>query len=119
MKTEMELTAVKFSEFNPKTDIWENYIDRLKFCFEANGIMMDSVKRANFFTVCGAEVFETFLALITPKKPSELSFLEIESILTKHYSPKPNEISICLINFILATRTQTKTHRSIQYNYKK
>ena len=58
----MDHKAVKFDGFNPKIDIWDNYIDRLKFCFEANGIMLDGAKRANFFTVCGAEVFETFLA---------------------------------------------------------
>lgn len=89
----MDKKSVKFPEFNPQTDSWDNYIDRLKFCFEANGILVDAIKRANFFTICGAQVFETFLALITPRKASEVTFAEVEQILTKHYSPKPNEIS--------------------------
>ncbi|XP_062532877.1 uncharacterized protein K02A2.6-like [Bombyx mori] len=90
----MERKSVKFQEFNVKSDNWDSYIDRLKYCFEANGIESDTVKKANFFTVCGAEVFETVLALITPTKSSDVTFVEIENILTKHYSPKPNEMSM-------------------------
>lgn len=90
----MDVKAVKFDEFNPQTDNWDIYFDRLKFCFEANGVITDSSKRANFFTVCGSRVFETLLALITPRKASEVTFNEIEIVLTKHYSPRPNEISV-------------------------
>ena len=90
----MEAKAVKFDCFNPDRDNWDIYMDRLKFCFEANGINLDTSKRANFITVCGARVYETLLALITPRKASSLSFEEIDSILTKHYSPKPNEVSM-------------------------
>ncbi|CAH0699337.1 unnamed protein product [Spodoptera exigua] len=91
---DLYVKAVKFEEFNPQTDNWDIYINRLKFCFEANGVTLDNVKRANFFTVCGARVFETVLALITPRLPSDVTFSEVETILTKHYSPKPNEISM-------------------------
>nr|XP_034833643.1 uncharacterized protein K02A2.6-like [Maniola hyperantus] len=108
----MDHKAVKFGEFNPKIDIWDNYIDRLKFCFEANGIMLDGAKRANFFTVCGAEVFETFLALITPRKASDVTFVEIEAILTKHYSPKPNEISM---SYKFDTRNQNTNENASEY----
>ncbi|CAH2085636.1 unnamed protein product [Euphydryas editha] len=108
----MDHKSVKFSEFNPKTDIWDNYIDRLKFCFEANGILLDGARRANFFTVCGAEVFETFLALITPRKASEVTFTEIEKILTKHYSPKPNEISM---SYKFYTRNQNTNETASEY----
>lgn len=90
----MSAKAVKFDQFNQQTDNWEIYLDRLKFCFEANGVTQDAAKRANFFSICGARVFETVLALITPKKPTEVTFDEIEKILTKHFSPKPNEISV-------------------------
>lgn len=90
----MERKSVKFPEFNQKTDNWDNYVERLKFCFEANGIEQDNVKKANFFTVCGAQVFETLLALITPHKASDITFSQVEAVLTKHYSPRPNEISM-------------------------
>lgn len=90
----MECRAVKFSEFDSQMDNWDNYIDRLTFCFEANGIVLDSQKRANFYTVCGSKVFDTLLALISPKKSKDVSFSDIVVILTKHYSPKPNEISV-------------------------
>ena len=84
----MECIAVKFKEFDPKTEKWDNYIDRLRYCFEACGIVLDSAKRANFYTICGPQVFDTLLALITPKKSSDVTFSEIVTILTKHYSPK-------------------------------
>lgn len=90
----MECKSVKFNEFNSQSDNWDNYIERLKYCFEANGIVSDAVQRANFFTVCGAQVYETVLALITPRKTSDVTFTEIVIILTRHYSPKPNEISV-------------------------
>lgn len=85
---------MKFNEFNPQTDSWGIYLDRLKFCFEANGVVLDSARRANFFTVCGSRVYETLLALITPKKASDVTFEEIQSVLTRHFSPKSNEISV-------------------------
>lgn len=90
----MSAKAVKFDQFNPQTDNWEIYLDRLKFCFEANGVTEDASKRANFFSICGARVFETVLALITPQKATDVTFGQIETILTKHFSPKPNEISV-------------------------
>uniref|UniRef100_A0A2H1V9U2 SFRICE_009183 n=1 Tax=Spodoptera frugiperda TaxID=7108 RepID=A0A2H1V9U2_SPOFR len=90
----MERKLVKYHEFNVKNDNWDSYIVRLNYCFEASGIIDDSLKKANFFTVCGAEVFETVLALITPRKSSDVTFAEVTNILTKHYSPKPNEISV-------------------------
>ncbi|XP_028174821.1 uncharacterized protein K02A2.6-like [Ostrinia furnacalis] len=90
----MDTKAVKFDVFNAQTDNWDIYLDRLKFCFEANGVILDAAKRANFVTVCGARVYETLLALITPRKVSDLPFSEIVTVLTRHYSPKPNEISV-------------------------
>lgn len=108
----MDRKCVKFSEFNPQTDNWDIYIDRLKFCFEANGIVIDNVKRANFFTVCGSLVFETLLALITPRKANEVTFNEIIEILTKHYSPKPNEISI---SYKFYKRDQNRGESAAEY----
>lgn len=64
------------------------FILRLKFCFEANNIILDSVKRANFFTVCGSRVYETLLALITPRKASDVTFQEIEKLFNKPLQSK-------------------------------
>ncbi|XP_039761434.1 uncharacterized protein K02A2.6-like [Pararge aegeria] len=90
----MDKKAIRFEEYNPDSSNWDSYIDRLKFCFEANSVIVDNVKRANFFTVCGSRVYDTLLALITPRKATEVTFAEIETLLGKHYSPKPNEISM-------------------------
>lgn len=108
----MASKLVRFSEFNPKTDNWDNYIVRLRYCFEANGIDDDSVKRANFCTVCGSETFEILLALLTPKKSSDVTFEEIVLTLTKHFSPKPNEISM---SYKFYKRDQAKNETSAEY----
>lgn len=108
----MESKSVKFCEFNPQSDSWDNYIDRLRYCFEANGITTDAAQRANFYTICGAQVFETLLALITPKRSSDMTFHEIVIILTKHYSPKPNEISM---SFKFYKRNQREGETASEY----
>lgn len=90
----MDKKAIRFEEYNPDLANWDSYIDRLKFCFEANGVIVDNVKRANFFTVCGSRVYDTLLALITPRKATDVTFTEIETILSRHYSPTPNEITM-------------------------
>lgn len=103
---------MKFDEFNPQTDNWDIYIDRLTFCFEANGVVSDAAKRANFFTVCGSRVYETLLALITPKRASDVTFVEIQTTLTKHFSPKPNEISV---SFKFYKRDQKRDESASDY----
>lgn len=108
----MSKKSVKFQEFNSQVDNWDNYLDRLKYCFEANDINTDTDKKANFFTVCGAQVFETCLALITPKKSSDVTFSEVETVLTKHYSPKPNEISM---SYKFYKRDQRQGERASEY----
>lgn len=108
----MASKSVKFGEFNSKTDNWDNYIVRLKYCFEANAITDDSVMRANFCTVCGSQTFETLLALITPLKSNDVTFEYIVTILTKHFSPKPNEISMA---FKFYKRDQAKDESSSDY----
>ncbi|KAI8438719.1 hypothetical protein MSG28_011132 [Choristoneura fumiferana] len=108
----MSKKSVKFNEFNPQVDSWDNYLDRLKYCFIANGIDTDKDKKANFFTVCGAQVFETCLALITPSKTSDVTFGDIETVLTKHYSPKPNEISM---SYKFYKRDQRQGEKASEY----
>lgn len=108
----MSTKAVKFDQFNPQTDNWDIYLDRLKFCFQANGIESEDAKRANFFTVCGSQVYETVLSLITPKKASDVTFGDIVTVLTKHFSPKPNEISV---SFKFYKRDQNREESAADY----
>lgn len=103
---------MRFHEFNVKTDNWDNYIVRLSYCFEASGITDDSARKANFFTICGAQTFDTLLALITPKKSTEVTFENVIEILTKHYSPKPNEISV---SYQFYKRDQRKEETASEY----
>ena len=76
----MNKKANRFEEYNPDWANWDDYIDRLKFCFEANDVIVDNVKSANFFTVWGSRVY-------VPRKATDVTYTEIEAILIRLLQP--------------------------------
>ena len=73
-------------------DDWSQYVERLQFYFQVNGITEDVQKRATFLLVAGPAVYKQLSSLITPAKPADLPFERILEALTKYYSPRPSEI---------------------------
>ena len=73
-------------------DDWSQYVERLQFYFQANGITEDVQKRATLLLVAGPAVYKQLSSLITPAKPADLPFERILEALTKYYSPRPSEI---------------------------
>ncbi|XP_059045039.1 uncharacterized protein LOC131840864 [Achroia grisella] len=106
------MQAIKFHEYRPGNEDFSHYIDRLNYCFVANGICDDNVKLANFYTICGSEVFETVLALIIPRKSHEVSFNYVVDLLTKHYTPKSNEITM---SYKFYNRNQREGEKALDY----
>ena len=49
----------QIDEFNPDTDKWEIYIERINTFFEANEIKEDSKKRSIFLTSFGVRGYST------------------------------------------------------------
>jgi hypothetical protein len=84
--------GVKFGEFDMAHGCWKNYIERFTFCLEASEIKEDDKKKANLLAVCGPDLYDLVISLISPTKVSEVTFSTIVSIISNHFHPKPNEI---------------------------
>lgn len=80
--------ALLFQEYNPDSEDIGSYLD----CFDCFTFVNDieDAKKSKFFIACvGASVYQRLLLLAIPKKPTELSFAEIESLLRAEYKKKP------------------------------
>jgi hypothetical protein len=84
--------SVKFSEFSMDKDSWKNYVDRFNYCLLANTIITDELKKANFLAVCGHNLYDLILSLISPKDINSITYAQIKSLLDDHFNPKQNEI---------------------------
>lgn len=81
-----------FGEFVPGRDCWQTYSERLKYCFVASKVADKEEKKAIFFTVCGAELYNLAASLCLPKATSEVDIETICTALSNHFNPKPSEI---------------------------
>lgn len=71
---------------------WPQYVERLSFFFEANGITGADKKKVSFLTLIGRPAFKLLWSLLHPNKPANKTFDELTQILTDHYKPAPSEI---------------------------
>ncbi|CAB4041637.1 Hypothetical predicted protein [Paramuricea clavata] len=60
---------------------WSQYIERLEFYFETNGVDDGDKQRAILLSVCGSKT-----------KPSEKTFAELVELVQQHQHPKPSAI---------------------------
>lgn len=79
-------------KFDAQKDNWENYREQLFFALEAAGSLESVQKRALFLSQCGKETFSLIVSLLSPRKPSEVSFEEIVQLLNKFFVPTPHPI---------------------------
>lgn len=81
-------SSVLFQEFNPEVEDIAFYLD----CFDcfALGNGINNNKKPKLYIAClGATVCPRLLLLAIPKKPMQLTFVEIESLLRGEYKKKP------------------------------
>ena len=74
---------------------WTQYVERLQQFFVANNITGEDKavkRRATFLSLVGHSAYNLLRNPIAPAKPTDKTFGELVSILTKHYSPKPTEV---------------------------
>ena len=90
-------------EFDPRGS-WESYVERAKLFFDANGID-ESKKTAILLSSIGAEVYEELKHMAAPKKPSALTFAEIDTKMAERYEPKS---TLILQRFRFHNRKQTE-----------
>ena len=70
-------------------------MERLEQFFVANDITGEDKavkRRATFLSLVGRSAYNLLRSLIAPAKPTDKTFGELVSVLTKHYSPKPTEV---------------------------
>jgi hypothetical protein len=93
-------------EFDPSTELFTAYLERLEQYFIANSIgqcspdatpalltAADKKKVAVFISVMGRNSYATLRDLCSPASPKEKSFSELCDMLRDHYKPKRLEVA--------------------------
>ena len=75
-----------------ESENWGQYIERLGYYFEANGITEAEKKRSIFLTVCGSKCYSLIRNLLSPTKPDEKTFEELSKLVQDHLNPEPSEV---------------------------
>ena len=76
-------------QFNPKTEIFSEYVERLGFYFEANSVTDIKKKKAIFLTLIGPSQYRLLKDLTAPSTIAEKSYDELCGLLKSHHQPKP------------------------------
>ena len=69
-------------------ELFEDYIDRVDAFIKANKIA-DTEKASLFLSLVGPKTYKLLKDLVSPRKPSALSYAELVTCLRNHYNPKP------------------------------
>ena len=80
----MAATYGKIEEFDSLREDWPQYVERLGFFFDANGIDDAEKRRAVLLTVVGAATYKVLRSLVSPAKPGEKSYAELIDALSAH-----------------------------------
>ena len=86
-------THGKISLFDPETESWTSYCERLGFYFISNNLMeKEEKKKAIFLSVCGAQTYHLLKNLLQPEKLADKRYDELIAVLENHYEPKQSVI---------------------------
>ena len=78
----------RIDEFDENVESWDCYTKRVEQFFKANKITEDDQKVAILITSVGSRKYQELRDTVSPKKPSELSYKEINEAMSKRYNPK-------------------------------
>ena len=106
----MAVTFGKLEEFDTATgEDCIQYVERMEYYFQANGITEEGTKRAVLISAMGGKGYKLMRNLISPVKPKDKSFEQLVEIMKKHFCPPPSEIVhrykfiiIIIINYLAA-----------------
>lgn len=82
----------KLKPFNEKEDDWASYVEQLEMYFMANDVKAEK-KVAVLISSMSASTYGLLRSLLSPVKPSTLTFKELCETLQKHLSPAPITIA--------------------------
>lgn len=86
------MSSLPFSPFDPNTEGFDNFVERLNSYFRINGV--DGKIRVDYLCVLvGAEHYALLKNILAPKKVSESTYEECVKSLKDHYSPSSRAIS--------------------------
>ena len=76
--------------FEPNTETWVTYTERLEQYFIANDVDAAEKKRAILLSVCGATTYQLIRNLVAPGKPTSKTFDELVKLVKDHHQPAPS-----------------------------
>ena len=78
--------------FNPQSDDWPTYIERLEHYFVANDVTEAAKKRSILLMVCGTPTYKLLRSLVEGGKLDSVSYAGLVKLLKEHYDPRPSPI---------------------------
>ena len=78
----------KIQAFNPQTERFSTYVERLKLYFDANSVV-EAKKVPVFLTVIGSRNYSLLSDHYAPDKPKDQSLEDLISTLQTHFEPEP------------------------------
>ena len=84
----MSTTLGQLKEFNPDSDLFSAYVERVNIFFTVNDISGDK-RAAVFLNFIGARAYELLRSLLTPTLPQTLKYSELVNLLREYYDPHP------------------------------
>ena len=85
--TRMAASLGSMNAFDPETDNWSAYVERLESFFTANEIK-DEKKVSVLVTFLGAKAYELLQNIIAPAKPANQSYDDLITAMKDHLDPK-------------------------------
>ncbi|KAG8147957.1 hypothetical protein E2320_000163 [Naja naja] len=90
------MTSVPFFLcFHPTSETWESYINRFDCFLDAADLseIPSQRRKAYFLSFCGTTVFDTTTDLLAPQTVKDVSWENLQEVLSNHFSPKPSHIA--------------------------
>eukprot|EP00731_Ephydatia_muelleri_P000099 Em0001g99a len=94
--------------FEPDSEDWTCYCERLEQFVGVNGIDNADKKRAVLLSSCGSAVYQVIRNLVAPEKPADKSFSELVKLVRDHYCPPPS-VTVQRYNFNSRTQKEGET----------
>ncbi|XP_048006572.1 uncharacterized protein LOC125241909 [Leguminivora glycinivorella] len=82
----------KIKEFDIKNGTWSAYIERMEMYFKVNNVKSE-LHLPTLIATVGDEAYELITNLTSPKKPSELTYDEIVTLVKDHLQPAPSVLA--------------------------
>ena len=92
-------------EFQPDSEDWISYTERLQLYFVANGIDDRTRRKAILLSICGPStyMYQLIRDLLAPTAPTDKTFDELVSLVKEHQQPTP---SFIVQRYMFSSRVQ-------------